>query len=166
MPPGAGGAMIQQVLQQLMSNPAALQGMQNFMQGAPPTAGMPQPMGGGAPGAMPMPPAGGAPPGMPPMPPGGEPMPEEGMPPGDPEQMATDQIDQAGNTWDGVDAPTKNDIQRLKEDPNEEAIASFDEQFGEGAAEKYLEGEGDSEEEPEGGEAEETDKSSEDDEEY
>jgi hypothetical protein len=70
------------------------------------------------------------------------PMPPEGgpdMPPeGDPEAMAQSQIDNAGYTWDGVDAPTKNDIQRLKEDPSDEAKASFDEQFGEGAAERYL----------------------------
>jgi hypothetical protein len=142
---GGGGGAIQQVLSQLMQNPAAMQGMQNYMQGQPPTAGMPMPpsQGGGA----------GMPPGMGmPMPQGGPPMPQgqpEPMPEGeegDPEQMATDQIDQAGNTWDGVDAPTKNDIERLKEDPNPEAIASFDKQFGEGAAERYIGG-GEEEEE-------------------
>ena len=161
MDPTMQGGAIQQVLQQLMQNPAAMQGMMNFMQGQSPTAGMPVPpsMGGGMPPGMPGMPPGGAPaaPGAPP--PG---MPEDmggGMPPEPPpedaEQMATDQIDQAGNTWDGVDAPTKNDIERLKEDPNPEAIKSFDEQFGEGAAEKYLgggEGEPD-EEEPEESEA-------------
>ena len=79
------------------------------------------------------------------MPEGGD----EGEP--SPEEMAQGQIDQAGYTWDGVDAPTKNDIERLKEDPSDEAISSFNEQFGEGAAEKYLgEGEGESDQpEPE-----------------
>jgi hypothetical protein len=63
-----------------------------------------------------------------------------GPPPGpdDAENAAKDKIANAGNTWDGVDAPTKNDIERLKEDPTRAAIKSFDEQFGRGMAEKYL----------------------------
>jgi hypothetical protein len=70
---------IAQVLQSLMQNPAAMKGMQNFMQGQPPTAGMPQPMG--LPPGMGPPPGGG---GGPPMPPGAG-----GPPQGDvAEQMA------------------------------------------------------------------------------
>ena len=81
-----------------------------------------------------MPPPQGMPPGMAP--------PNAGGPPGDgAEAAATDQIDKAGQTWDGTDAPTQNDIERLKEDPSASNIKSFDEQFGEGAAEKYV-GEG------------------------
>lgn len=136
---------IQQILGQLMQDPAAMQGMMNFMQGQAPTAGMPMPpsAGGGMPGGMPpqgMPPGvGGGSGDLPPMgPPEGE-----GAP--DPEAMAQGQIDNAGYTWDGTDAPTSNDIQRLKEDPSEEAIESFNEQFGDGAAEKYLGGGGENE---------------------
>jgi hypothetical protein len=80
---------------------------------------------------------------------------DEGEP--NPEELAQGQIDQAGYTWDGVDAPTKNDIERLKEDPSDEAIDSFDEQFGEGSAEKYL-GSGSDDDQPEP----ETDKSQDD----
>ena len=97
-------------------------------------AGMAQ--GPGNPQAPPpmMPPPQGMPPGMAP--------PNAGGPPGDgAEAAATDQIDKAGQTWDGTDAPTQNDIERLKEDPSASNIKSFDEQFGEGAAEKYV-GEG------------------------
>jgi hypothetical protein len=115
---GGGGGAIAQVLAQLMQSPAAMQGMQNFMQGQPPTAGMPMPQG---------PPQGGPPPG-PPM--------EGEAPPDEAEAMAAQQIDTAGATWDGVDAPTQNDIQRLKEDPSQ--AQSFDEHFGDGMAEKYL----------------------------
>jgi hypothetical protein len=61
--------------------------------------------------------------------------------------MVSDEIDRKGSTWDGVDAPTQNDIERLKEDPSQTNIDSFNEQFGEGAAEEYVgEGEPDSEE--------------------
>jgi hypothetical protein len=66
-------------------------------------------------------------------------MPPGGGPPQDPaEKMAANKIDNAGATWDGVEAPTKNDIERLKEDPTPSIIKSFDAQFGQGAAEKYL----------------------------
>jgi hypothetical protein len=126
---GGGGGAIAQVLQSLMQNPAAIKGMQNFMQGQPPTAGMPQPMG--LPPGMGPPPGGG---GGPPMPPGAG-----GPPQGDQaEQMANSQIAKAGQTWDGTDAPTKNDIERLKEDPSPSAVKSFDQQFGSGMAEKYI----------------------------
>lgn len=141
---GGGGAMIQQVLQRLMQDPNAIKGMMNFMQGMHPTQGMPMPPSQG--GGMPPMPGGGQ---MPPMPQGaqggGQPMPSE--PPPDegadeggntPEEMVNDQIDNAGNTWDGVEAPTKGDIQRLQENPTPAVIKSFDEQFGEGTAEKYV----------------------------
>lgn len=122
--PGA----IQGLLGQLMQNPAAVQGMQNFMQGRAPTEGMPQPLPPEAMAAA-MQQGGG----------GGGPPPPEGEPPPDAaEAMATKQIANAGNTYDGVDAPTKNDIERLMEDPTPAAIKAFDAQFGEGMAEKYL----------------------------
>jgi len=150
VPPGGGGAppdgaMLAQVIQQLMQSPAAMQGMQNFMQGQPPTAGMPDP--GMMQQMMAAQGGGGPPPGMPP---GGEmpPMEEEGDAPPDAEAMATQQIDSAGATWDGVDAPTKNDIERLMEDP-EGLQASFDAQFGDGMAAKYT-GSGGSDEASEG----------------
>jgi hypothetical protein len=141
--PGGGppmGGMIAQVLQQLMQNPAAQKGMMNFLQGQPPTAGMPMPPSQQA-GGPPMPPArAGVPPpgqggGPPDMPPG------QGGPPVDKaEAMAKNAIDTAGQTWDGVDAPTKGDVQRLQEDPSPSNIKSFDAQFGKGEAEKYLGG--------------------------
>jgi hypothetical protein len=64
--------------------------------------------------------------------------------------MAAAQIEGAGNTWDGVDAPTQNDIERLQSDPSPTAIDSFNQHFGEGSAEKYLaeEGGGETEEAP------------------
>jgi hypothetical protein len=65
--------------------------------------------------------------------------------------MANDKIQSAGQTWDGVDAPTKNDIERLTEDPTPQAIKSFDAQFGPGTAEKYL---GESGGDGDGGDAE------------
>ena len=128
---GPGGGMIAQVIQQLMSNPAAIKGMMNFLQGAPPTAGIPVPPSKGGP----MPGAG--------APPAGAGAPPAGAPPQDPaEKMAAQQIDQAGNTWDGVDAPTKGDIARLVANPTPAAIKSFDAQFGKGMAEKYIAAEG------------------------
>jgi len=148
-----------QAFQQLMQNPASQQAMMQGAQqmGIPPQmlmqlagggGGGPDPMMQSRGGGPPMPPdmGGAGPSGAAEMPPGME---GGGGPPPDPEQMASDQIDQAGNTWDGVDAPTKNDIERLMADPNPEAVASFYEQFGEGAAEKYLgEQGGDASEEP------------------
>jgi hypothetical protein len=118
-PPGMGPG-IAQVLQQLMQDPAAMQGMQKFMQqmsgGAPPGPGVPQGPGGQPEGA------------------GGAPQPSA-------EDMVSQEIDQKGATWDGTDAPTQNDIERLTSDPSPTNIKSFDEQFGQGAAEKYVEGE-------------------------
>ena len=137
-PPGGGGAPIAQILQQLMQNPqqlqqmmgvlmqdpAAMQGMQAFMQGG----------GTGGPPPMPMD-----------MPPQEGPPPAEGPPVDNAEQMATDQIDSAGATFDGVDAPTQNDIERLKEEPTDTMVEAFDAQFGDGASAKYLGSEGDEE---------------------
>ena len=135
---GGMGGMIQQVLSQLMQNPAAMQGMQNFMQGLSPTAGMPMPPSqGGAPMPMPMPsaPPGGMPGDMPmPGAPPGE-MPAGG--PGDAEQMAQDTINSAGD-WEGSDEPTSGDLAKLKENPDDATIQSFNAHFGEGAAEEYL----------------------------
>jgi hypothetical protein len=64
--------------------------------------------------------------------------PGQGPPQDKAEAMAQSQIDNAGATFDGVDAPTKNDIERLREDPSPAMVMAFDEQFGQGAAEKYL----------------------------
>jgi hypothetical protein len=125
---GMGGALVQK-LQELMQDPVAMKGMQQYMMG----------MGGGmgAPGAAQAPPTPGpqdVPPGS--MPPGMEP--PAGAPMDD-QQMVSDEIDRKGATWDGVDAPTQNDIERLQSDPSSINIKSFNEQFGEGAAEKYIE---------------------------
>ena len=135
-----------QAFQGLMQDPAAMKAMMQGAQqmGIPPE--MLQQLTGGMGGGQQMP--------MNPMEGGGQPMPPEAMvegeggmppesyeengPPQDPEAMAMDQIDQAGNTWDGVDAPTQNDIERLRSAPTDSAVESFDEQFGDGAAAKYM----------------------------
>lgn len=148
MPPSRGqdqGGMagaLQAKLAELMQDPVALRGMQDFMRQQSGGMGVPgsaqaQPTGG------PMDMTGGIPPGGASAPPGA-PM---DMPPGQEQNMVSDEIDRKGSTWDGVDAPTQNDIERLKEDPSQTNIDSFNEQFGEGAAEEYVgEGEPDSEE--------------------
>ena len=132
--PGPGGAppvgaMLQKI-QELMQSPAARQGMMQFAQqsGMIPGGG-----GGGAP------PQGGMPPGMPAPAGGSPPPPAMDVPPGQEQDMVSQEIDRKGATFDGVDAPTQNDIERLQADPTSVAIKAFDEQFGEGAAEKYLE---------------------------
>jgi hypothetical protein len=137
---GMAGALSAK-LAELMQDPVALKGMRDFMQ---------QQGGGmGAPGSAQAPPTGGPmdmtrgiPPGM--EAPPGAPM---DMPPGLEQDMVSEEIDRVGATWDGVDAPTQNDIQRLKEDPSEANIASFNEHFGEGEAEKYI-GEAEDEDSP------------------
>lgn len=137
-PPGGGappmGGMIQQVLGQLMQDPNAMKAMQAYAMN----------MMGGAGGAPPMaqPPgnAQGGPPGMPPqqdMPPGMAPD-NAGGPPDDAEAMAQGQIDKSGATFDGQDAPTQNDIERLVESPTDTMVEAFDEKFGDGAAAKYI----------------------------
>jgi hypothetical protein len=52
--------------------------------------------------------------------------------------MAADAMDQKGATFDGTDAPTQNDIERLQDNPSAMMMKAFDEQFGEGAAEKIV----------------------------
>jgi hypothetical protein len=116
--------MMLQAFQSLMQDPHAMQAM---MQGAQQMGIPPQMLqqlmsggGGGPPGGGMMQGPGGGPQAMPPDMGGAGPSGEGEMPPeaegqGDPEQMASQQIDQAGNTWDGVDAHTQNDIDRLKE---------------------------------------------------
>lgn len=138
MPPGGGmGGALQQVLGKLMQDPVAMRGMQQYMQrmqggGAPPMAAPPGNAQGGPPqGPMDM--TQGIPP---------------GMKPGDEQGMVSQEIDRKGATWDGVDAPTQNDIERLTADPSPINIKSFDDQFGQGAAEKYL---GQEEGPPQGG---------------
>jgi len=137
MPPqgGGGGGMagaLQAKLAELMQDPVAMKGMQQYMQqmgggmGAPGAAQAPPPMG-----PMDMPP-GNMPPGM--EAPAGAPAPE------DAEALATDAIDKAGG-WEGTDAPTQTDIERLSTDPSPTNIDSFNQQFGDGAAEEVL-GEG------------------------
>lgn len=136
-------AAMLQAFQGLMQDPVAMKAM---MQGAQQMGVNPQMlqqlMAGGAGGPqMPQAPMEG---GGQPMPPEAEVSGEGGMPPAEgepsPEEMAQGEIDGAGYTWDGVDAPTQNDIDRLMADPSPEAVASFNEQFGEGAAEQYLGG--------------------------
>ena len=133
---GMAGAL-QAKLAELMQDPVALRGMQDFMRQQGGGMGVPgsaqaQPTGG------PMDMTGGIPPGT--SAPPGAPM---DMPPGQEQNMVSDEIDRKGSTWDGVDAPTQNDIERLKEDPSQTNIDSFNEQFGEGAAEEYVgQGEG------------------------
>jgi hypothetical protein len=79
-------------------------------------------------------PPGNLPPGM--EAPAGAPAPEDAA------ALATDAIDRAGG-WEGQQEPTQTDIDRLMADPSEPNIASFNEQFGDGAAEEILaEGEG------------------------
>ena len=152
MPPGGGGGMggmIQQVLGNLMKDPVAMKGMMQFLQqqgggmGAPGNAQAPPPQG----------PQGSIPPGVPPMnAPAGAP-----MDPGNEQDMVSKEIDRKGATFDGTDAPTQNDIERLVDDPTAINIKAFDAQFGEGAAEQILEKEGgggaggQQQEEPQGG---------------
>jgi hypothetical protein len=135
-PPGGGGGMaeaLQSKLQELMQDPVAMKGMQQYMQqmgggmGAPGAAQAPPPMG-----PMDMPP-GNLPPGM--EAPAGAPAPE------DAEALATQAIDEAGG-WEGTEAPTQTDIDRLTSDPSPTNIDSFNQQFGDGAAEAVLEGGG------------------------
>ena len=128
--PAPGGA-IKQVLAGLLQDPVARKGMQDYM----------MKMGGGAP----MMKAPGAPQGGPPPMPMDQPPPmatgDTGGPdmaPGNEQDMVSKQIDKAGATWDGVDAPTQNDIERLMAEPTPVNIKSFDDQFGEGSAEQYL----------------------------
>ena len=117
---------LQAKLAELMQDPVAMKGMQQYM----------QQMGGGmgAPGAAQAPPTAG-PMDMPPAMAG-----EEGAPM-DAEALATDAIDSAGG-WEGTEAPTQTDIDRLVGDPSEANISSFNQQFGDGAAEEVLAGEG------------------------
>lgn len=122
-PPGGGmGAMLQQVLGQLMQDPGAMKAMQQYM----------MQMGqGGTPGA----------PGDPQAPPPNMPQQDgpPGMQPGGEQDMVNDEIDRKGATFDGDSAPTANDIERLQADPSDANVKAFDAQFGDGMAEKYLE---------------------------
>jgi hypothetical protein len=142
-PPGGQGQAMVQTLQRLMQDPVAMKGMQQYAQ----QMGMQMPGGGGAPppGPMDMPPemASGPPPGQGPA--GRIPM--DMPPPGREQEMVSQQMDEAGATWDGTDAPTQNDIERLQAEPSQTNIDSFNEHFGEGMAEKYLD-EGSDEEGP------------------
>lgn len=127
-PPQGGGGMAQALsakLQELMQDPVAMKGMQAYMQQMQGGGGAPgDPQGAPPRGPMDMPPPMTQGPGAPPPPDGAE-------------QMATDAIDGAGG-WQGKDAPTQTDIQRLEDDPSKPNIQSFDEQFGDGEAEKIL----------------------------
>ena len=150
MPGDPRGAAMMQAFQGLMQDPTAMKAMMAGAQqmGLPPEMlqQLMGGMGGGGEQQMPMNPMEG---GGQPMPPEAEVEGEGGMPPEtyegegaepvDPEQMAMDEIDRAGNTWDGVDAPTQNDIERLRSAPTDSAVESFDAQFGDGAAAKYME---------------------------
>ena len=52
--------------------------------------------------------------------------------------MVEQEMDRKGATFDGVDAPTKNDIDRLKEAPTDTMVEAFDAEFGDGAAKQYI----------------------------
>lgn len=65
------------------------------------------------------------------------------MKPGEEQDMVSQEIDRKGATFDGTNAPTQNDIERLVSDPTAQAVKAFDVQFGDGAADKYLGGEQD-----------------------
>jgi hypothetical protein len=67
--------------------------------------------------------------------------------PGEEQDMVSKEIDRKGATYDGVDAPTQNDIERLTQNPSQTAIEAFNLKFGEDAADKYL-GDGASEYSP------------------
>ena len=60
------------------------------------------------------------------------------MKPGEEQDMVSQEIDRKGATFDGNEAPTKNDIERLVSDPSVQAMKAFDAQFGDGSAERYL----------------------------
>jgi hypothetical protein len=149
-PPSMGGG-IAQVLGRLMQDPNAMKGMMQYAQraGIDPRMLMQMAQGGGGgmaqgPGnpqaGPPQGPMDQIPPGTPPMnaPPGAP------MQPGNEQDMVSQEIDRKGATFDGTDAPTQNDIERLTEDPSAANIKAFDVQFGQGAAEQILEkGQGD-----------------------
>lgn len=138
-PPGGGAGAMVQTLQKLMQDPVAMKGMQQYASQM--GFQMPGTGGGGAqagppPGPMDMPPpmASGPPPGQGPA--GRQPM--DMPPPGREQEMVSQRMDEAGATWDGTDAPTQNDIERLQAEPTPTNIDSFNEHFGDGMAEKYL----------------------------
>ena len=150
MPPGGGGqgAALAQKLSELMQDPVAMQGMMKYAQQAGIDPNMLLQGAGGAQGAMPpgpmdmtmgIPPgAGGGPQDMQPPQPNMAPPPGMDIPPGQEQDMVSQEIDRVGATWDGEGTPTENDIERLKADPSETNINSFNEAFGEGAAEEVL----------------------------
>jgi hypothetical protein len=64
------------------------------------------------------------------------PMPPDGDSPET--RMINQEIDRKGATFDGVDAPTQNDIDRLIEAPTDSMVEAFDAEFGDGAARQYI----------------------------
>lgn len=60
------------------------------------------------------------------------------MKPGEEQNMVSDEIDRKGATFDGNEAPTQNDIERLQADPSSANVKAFDLQFGKGSAVDYL----------------------------
>jgi hypothetical protein len=52
--------------------------------------------------------------------------------------MISEMMDRKGMTFDGTNAPTANDIERLREAPTDSMVEAFDEKFGDGAAAKYM----------------------------
>jgi hypothetical protein len=64
--------------------------------------------------------------------------PEGDIPPGKEQDMISREIDRKGATFDGVDAPTQNDIERLRAEPTDTMVEAFDDQFGDGAAADYM----------------------------
>jgi len=80
-----------------------------------------------------------------------EPMPDPRQTPmpEDAEALATDAIDSAGG-WEGTQAPTPTDMERLLEAPTDANCESFDAQFGDGAAAKVIGGDEGGGEPPQG----------------
>jgi hypothetical protein len=73
-------------------------------------------------------------------------------PPGDvAEKMASDEIQSRGVQFEGQQSPTQADIDQLRETPTDSVVEAFDEKFGDGAAAKYMNEGGASEEEPSDG---------------
>lgn len=146
MPQGGGGGVppqaLLQKLQELMQDPVAMKGMLAHAQqmGLDPAMlaqGPGNPQAPPTPGPMDM--TQGMPPGGPPQP-GMQPPPGMQIPPGQEQDMVSQEIDRQGSTWDGEGTPTENDIERLKADPSQTNIDSFNQQFGKGAAEEVLGG--------------------------
>jgi len=55
------------------------------------------------------------------------------------EDLVKQKIDEVPDEWEGKGAPTQRDINTVRANPTDEMIAAFEEQFGEGSADEYME---------------------------